>query len=326
MRGKVGVVGFYGYGNFGDEWMLAVMRLLAPDIEFVPFARRESKWEIDESVDALIIGGGDLLIPIPAVGQSYFSNQFLETNKPIIVFGVGIPLTCGYLYEGIEVLNSFLSHPAVKGVWFRSPFDFLAAQFIFHEEVLAKSYVTWDVTYTYPCEPPQTWDTSAAAVCLAPRLRSVWSPQRTAQLEENLAKLGYTTIHYIILGWGDIGKEDLVFTKKMISSSERVIVETDGVDDTLAKLSSYDLIVTCKFHGIIAAALLRRRVKVLSLDNKFLYASLAISGLSWDDFILKSSNGGFELISFERGDYLKVAPSIPNEVASSFKKALNLLF
>jgi hypothetical protein len=93
MRGKIGVVGFYGYGNFGDEWMLAVMRLLAPDIEFVPFARRESKWEIDESVDALIIGGGDLLIyprswsiifQQPIFGNEQTDNCFWSWNSPYL--------------------------------------------------------------------------------------------------------------------------------------------------------------------------------------------------------------------------------------------------
>jgi len=82
MRVKIGVVGFYGYGNFGDEWMLATMQLLAPDIEFVPFACRESEWGIDESVDALIIGGGDLLILSPQlVNHISATNFWKRTNR-----------------------------------------------------------------------------------------------------------------------------------------------------------------------------------------------------------------------------------------------------
>jgi hypothetical protein len=321
---KIGVVGYYGHGNFGDEWMLVSMRALAPQFEFVPIIWRESKWEFPPTdLDALIIGGGNILIPIPAVASSYFNPIFLEMNKPIIVWGVDFCLTQGYLYEGLEAINSFLAHPNVLGVWLRSPIDYTIMPFLFWPEVVEKTHQCWDICYAYPVTPPTDWDKEAVLIVLGSRLRGAWSKEATQKLEGNLHNLGYSEISYIILGWDRIGERDWAFTK---SVTEKVhIWRPSSVEEALAIIAQYDMVISCKLHGVIAAALLRKRAKVLSGDNKFLSLCLAIPNLSTEDFILRYESGQWVIREFERGDYCSVAPSVIEHTKSTFNQALWLI-
>jgi hypothetical protein len=318
---KIGVVGYYGHGNFGDEWMLASMQALAPQVEFVPIIWRNGKWEFPSiDLDALLIGGGNILIPIPAVASSYFNPMFLEMGKPIVVWGVDFCLTHGYLYKGLEAINSFLMHPNVLGIWLRSPFDYTVAPYLFRSEVMEKTFQCWDICYTYQMELPADWNEGAALVALGRRLRDVWTRETTIRLEENLRNLGYDEISYIILGWDEVGKDDLAFTESVTDGA--YIWQPFSIEEALAIMARYDMIISCKLHGIIAAALLRKRAKVLSGDNKFLSLCLAIPHISMEDFILQFEKDGWKLREIEKGNYLYVPEIIISQAKSEFNRAL----
>jgi hypothetical protein len=321
---KIGVVGYYGHGNFGDEWMLASMRTLALQFEFAPIIWREGKWEFPPTdLDALIIGGGNILIPIPAVASSYFNPVFLEMNKPIVVWGVDFCLTYGYLYEGLVAINSFLVHPNVLGIWLRSPIDYTIMPFLFWSEVVKKSHQCWDICYTYPVTPPTGWNKEAALIALGSRLRGVWSKETSQKLENSLRNLGYSEISYIILGWGKAGERDWDFTKSV--TEEAHIWRPSSVEEALAIMAQYDMVISCKLHGVIAAALFRKRVKILSGDNKFLSLCLAIPNLSMEDFILRYEGGQWVIKEFGKGDYCFVAPSVIEYTEATFNQALWLI-
>ena len=321
---KVGLVGYYGFGNFGDEWMLEAMRLLAPQVEFIPFRYRgEGLWEISDEVDSILIGGGNILIPLPAVTQSYFNPVFLEMGKPIVVWGVDFCLTEGYLYDGIEALNSFLAHPNVLGIWLRSPIDYTVSQYLLRTEIIEKIYLCYDICYAYPVLPQAKWVESAALIALGERLASFWTAETTQRLETILRRLGYSEIAYIVLGWGEIGERDWKFTKEVTRNA--MIWRPLSVEETLSIMRRYDMIVTCKLHGAIAAALLHKRIKVLSQDNKFLSLCLAISGLCMDDFILHLVGENWEIANFGVGEYCYPSSSAISTAREAFYEALQML-
>ena len=95
---KIAMVGYYNYGNYGDELFLDVFRQYLSDYEFVflqdilkrPFytGGREALQAKVDQVDAVLIGGGDLVIPTYWTDQ-YFEEPFL--SKPIFMHGIGVP-------------------------------------------------------------------------------------------------------------------------------------------------------------------------------------------------------------------------------------------
>ncbi|MDO5617809.1 polysaccharide pyruvyl transferase family protein [Kocuria sp.] len=95
MSFKLGLVGFFGWGNYGDELMRSVWENQLPvnaqvvhDRLDKPYFSRPSV-EMAAEYDAFVIGGGDLIMP-RAVSTLYWNRSWL--GKPCLVSGVGVAL------------------------------------------------------------------------------------------------------------------------------------------------------------------------------------------------------------------------------------------
>src|SRR5215204_1579567 len=91
---RVGIVGYFGWGNYGDELFVKAYRDLFAGCELVTFHNaasdtlREDAEALIASVDAIVVGGGDLLIPWN-VSKIYWDMRYL--SKPVHLFGIGVP-------------------------------------------------------------------------------------------------------------------------------------------------------------------------------------------------------------------------------------------
>ncbi|MFJ5108353.1 MULTISPECIES: polysaccharide pyruvyl transferase family protein [unclassified Glutamicibacter] len=91
---RIGLVGFFGWGNFGDELFFNIWRETLSQYELVrmndliekPYFTKSAVAKAS-SVDAVIIGGGDL-IRIEAISPLYWNGAW--TAKPIVVSGIGV--------------------------------------------------------------------------------------------------------------------------------------------------------------------------------------------------------------------------------------------
>ncbi|CAG9622822.1 polysaccharide pyruvyl transferase family protein [Sutcliffiella rhizosphaerae] len=80
---KIGVGGYYGQGNFGDELFLETFKQVFHKYTVYPIISH-----IDMSAsDAIIVGGGDLIIPY-SYNNYYFPNTLTEHKTWI--YGIGI--------------------------------------------------------------------------------------------------------------------------------------------------------------------------------------------------------------------------------------------
>ncbi|SDO21829.1 Polysaccharide pyruvyl transferase family protein WcaK [Paenibacillus sp. yr247] len=80
---NIGVSGYYGFGNFGDELFLRTLKQTFAEDCIFPFS---SFLDISK-VDAVIIGGGDLITPYHY--NNFYFPQALS-SYPTWVYGVGI--------------------------------------------------------------------------------------------------------------------------------------------------------------------------------------------------------------------------------------------
>lgn len=91
---RVGLVGFFGWGNFGDElffdiWQQALAQhelIRMNDLIEKPYFLKSAHHKA-ASVDAILIGGGDL-IRSEAISPLYWNGAWVE--KPIVVSGIGV--------------------------------------------------------------------------------------------------------------------------------------------------------------------------------------------------------------------------------------------
>lgn len=118
---KVGLVGYYGWGNYGDEFFKAVLEQQLPEFEFrvLHEVGPDGALVVDNleanvaGVDVIMIGGGDLVIPY-AMSSLYWRDAFLR--KPIVVYGVGVPRWGGYDQDVVMRMRAFMQHPSIKQV------------------------------------------------------------------------------------------------------------------------------------------------------------------------------------------------------------------
>ncbi len=120
-RPRVGIVGFYGPGNYGDELFLEVFREhlgASMDLGVVfdsptrPYFSRPVR-DVVRDHDAIVIGGGDLLVPW-GLGDRYWLTDYLR--RPVHVIGVGVPTWRDERPAVVAALSDFLRHRNVRSI------------------------------------------------------------------------------------------------------------------------------------------------------------------------------------------------------------------
>lgn len=119
-RPAVGLVGFFGWGNYGDELFLQLWRRVlshhfdvsvAHDILVPPYLSRDPGTVVD-AYEAIVIGGGDLVLT-DRVSELYWRREWLR--KPVYVCGVGVTLHDRLRRQPvIDEMAEFFGHPNVQ--------------------------------------------------------------------------------------------------------------------------------------------------------------------------------------------------------------------
>lgn len=250
------MVGYFGWGNFGDELFLKVHRqelgekydlFVANDLLEAPYFSRPVS-EIADEADAILIGGGDLLNPI-RVSDLYWQMDFLQ--KPTYVYGLGVPNQKFVRENVLDHYRKFFAHENCKLVVAR---DIESYTWI-KENLDPGDKLVWYPDPVCAMSRPPALPTEKGVLGVVMREHRSRS-QDLSHLHAAIDKardMGYK-IRHIALATDSLGEGDLALAKELAETGDEV-VHSESLEELCQEISKVELLATIKFHGLVVATM-----------------------------------------------------------------------
>lgn len=253
---KIGLVGYFGWGNFGDELFLATHRQhlghaydleVIHDLLGVPYFSKPVE-EMIESYDAILIGGGDLLNPIRVSGL-YWQEAFLR--KPVFVYGIGVPNVKWLRNNVMDVYRRFFQHPNCRLV---VPRDVESYNWI-KENIALTAHLEWFPDPVCSLRLPAATPPQVKTLGVVMRShRSLSNDMSAVRVMIDKAKeMGYVVKH-LVLANQLLGQADLQMAQSIAMEDEEVVA-SESLESLCQAVSSCSLIASIKFHGLVVATM-----------------------------------------------------------------------
>ena len=250
----VGLVGFYGAGNYGDELFLEVFRSslgapirLHPLLESRPGARRYVARATARRMDAIVIGGGDIVVPW-RTGR-YWQRPFLD--RPVFVAGAGVPASTTKTprAEAIANLRAFFRHRNVIGISAR---DAESAAWI-RDELRPSAPVIEVPDLVCGLDlPPAARPDGPPILGVAVRHRDPADDlTQVRSMCRRAIEMGYR-LRLIVLATGPLRAVDAAVTAQL-GFDDAELVSSDSLDDISRAIGECAVFATMKFHGVVVA-------------------------------------------------------------------------
>jgi polysaccharide pyruvyl transferase WcaK-like protein len=253
---RVGLVGFYGPGNYGDELFLDVFRQhLGPAIDLRvifdastrPYFHRPVREAVREH-DALVIGGGDLLVPW-GLGDRYWLPDYLR--RPVHIVGVGVPTWRPAKPAVVERLGRFVSHRSVRSIVARD--EESAAWIRDHLRPRVDVETAADLVFALDL-PPVDRPTDQPVLGINVRWREGGDDYRALRaLADRGRDLGYR-LRTIVLSTGRVrALDERAFAELAIDGPDVERVASDDLETLTRAIGECSMLASHKFHGTVVA-------------------------------------------------------------------------
>jgi polysaccharide pyruvyl transferase WcaK-like protein len=256
---NIGVLGYFGFGNYGDELFLEVWKDVFSDHNLIGFEEITGKTKcmhsdsserqnFADSVDAIVIGGGDLIRPQGKI--NYWYEELL--SKPIFLYGIGVATWLGKDKKVIEQIVSFLSNDNCISIGVRDieSFNWIVAN---APHIKEKLYVTPDIVFSMKKEDKSLF--TQKTVGIITRHQKNYDTRRINQMrmiKDVYTECGFNVVE-ILASTGPEKEWDLEGSQNWDIGCETLSFDTD--DQITAAIGSCELIYSMKFHGCVVGLL-----------------------------------------------------------------------
>jgi polysaccharide pyruvyl transferase WcaK-like protein len=283
---RIGLVGFFGWGNYGDELFLQQWkRRLDPWFEAVavndlllpPYMSLGAD-AVAADLDAVIIGGGDIVLPDKS-STLYWNRAWLD--RDVYIVGVGVPFhDVAQKAEAIVEMGEFFRHPRVRHISARDEESAAWIRQRLRPHVPVRVHA--DLAFAPDLPPARDYGEgkTIGLVIRRGRFGAANDYGNLRQLVSSAVHRGYSP-KVIVLATGRRAAEDRECLDGLAIDAAEVI-ESDDIDALSSAVGGLDVLLSLKLHGAIVAA--RYGVPTIALEGNTKNRML-LSGLGLEDLV-----------------------------------------
>lgn len=268
---RIGLIGYFGWGNFGDElffdqWQAALGEantFRVNDLLHKPYTSRPAA-EVADEADAFLIGGGDL-IRTESISPLYWNRSW--TARPLVISGIGVAQeTERRRSDVVPRLRTFMAEARILSLSARDA----ESQAWIEEQLCPPVEVRLVPDLAYAATPPLSLPTvhgeEPCTVGLV--LNKGVTDGDLAVLNALLAAedAGLVKLRLLTLATGLQREHELEQLRKHGHESRAEVYS--GVPEMIAAIAAVDLLYSAKFHGLVVASALGIPSRSLRLTSK----------------------------------------------------------
>lgn len=267
---RVGLIGYYNYGNYGDELFKGMLEREIPFVQFEVLDQAKLMHDeayrtyFKDEIDLTLIGGGDLIIPY---GWAEWYFQPILQTKPILVFGVGVPTWGGFDQEAVAKMRDYLSHPNIK---FFSTRDRKSTDWIKeHLDVHVPVHTFADMVSAIDLPNHDKQEQKIFTVITREQRPGEINWQNLKALVDRARGFGYH-IRNLILATGTTATDDLAILAVEGQEMDWEIVTGANNDELTRLIGESSIIASMKFHGCVVSTMFGIPAITLAKTDKFI--------------------------------------------------------